>query len=147
MSVSLDGELSEIECRLLDAHIGRCAGCAAFAAELTGVVEALRSTPLMPVTATASSSGWRRRTTAPVRIASRVAAVAAAAAAGLAMFSLGAESVSPVNPERTTRPIIVDATSVNDAMQELDQLREARRAQLLSVEPEADEEHSGTQPL
>ena len=34
----------------------------------------------------------------------------------------------PVAPERATPPIIVDATSMTDTMQEIDQLRDARRA-------------------
>ena len=152
MSLSLDDELSELERRLLDAHIGRCAGCHAFAADMTGIVEGLRTTPLMPVTISASalaSSRWWRRTNVPVRVAGRVAAVAAAAAAGLAMFSLGAESVAPVAPERVIPPIIVDATSLTDTMEEIDQFRDARRAQLLSVDPQPanGETHSGTQPL
>ncbi len=148
VSLSLDGELSELERRLLDAHIGHCPACSSFAAELEGVVEALRSTPLTPVPVGATSSGWRRRTITPVRVAGRAAAVAAAVAAGLAMFSLGAESVQPGDPVGTTSPIIVDATSLSDTMLEIDQLRDVRRAQLLSVEPVAKgDEHSGTQPL
>jgi predicted anti-sigma-YlaC factor YlaD len=146
VSLSLDGELSELERRLLDAHVARCSACGAFAAELEGVVAGLRSTPLTAIPSGATSSAWRRRSIAPVRVAGRAAAVAAAAAAGLAMFSLGAESVSPVAPERAARPIIIDATSMSDTMQEIAQLRDARRAQLLSVET-AGEEHSGTQPL
>ena len=118
VSLALDGELSELERRLLDAHVGRCAACDAFAAELEGVVEGLRSTPL-----TRRAGGCHRRpagagaTHRPVR-ASRAgaAAVAAAAAAGLAMFSLGAESVPPVAPVDATSPIIIDATSMNDTM-------------------------------
>ncbi len=148
VSLSLDGELSELERRLLDAHLGRCAACDAFAAEVEGVVEGLRATPLTPVPAGATSSGWRRRRTVPVRLAGRAAAVAAAAAAGLAMFSLGAESVPPVAPVEATSPIIVDATSLSDTMLEIDQFRDVRRAQLLSVEPVAKgDEHSGIQPL
>jgi anti-sigma factor RsiW len=149
VSLSLDGELSELERRLLETHIGRCTSCHEFAAELSGLVQGMRSTPLDPVPAgaRASTAGWRRRTTAPVRVAGRAAAVAAAAAAGLAMFSLGAESVSPAGPERATTPIVVDAGSMSDTMTEIEQFRDVRRAQLLSVDTNDGEAHSGTQPL
>ena len=35
-SLRVDGELSELEGALLDAHLGRCADCSAYAAGVTG---------------------------------------------------------------------------------------------------------------
>jgi predicted anti-sigma-YlaC factor YlaD len=45
-SLRLDGELSEFESALLNAHLARCEACRAFADELGGVTSALRKAPL-----------------------------------------------------------------------------------------------------
>jgi len=45
-SLRLDGELSEFESALLNAHLARCEGCRAFADELGGVTTTLRDAPL-----------------------------------------------------------------------------------------------------
>jgi predicted anti-sigma-YlaC factor YlaD len=42
-SLHVDGELSELETALLDAHLGRCDGCRAFAREADGIAAALRA--------------------------------------------------------------------------------------------------------
>jgi predicted anti-sigma-YlaC factor YlaD len=42
-SLRVDGELSELEAALLDAHLGRCDGCRAFAREADGIAAALRA--------------------------------------------------------------------------------------------------------
>jgi predicted anti-sigma-YlaC factor YlaD len=42
-SLRVDGELSELETALLDAHLGRCDGCRAFAREADGIAAALRA--------------------------------------------------------------------------------------------------------
>jgi predicted anti-sigma-YlaC factor YlaD len=44
-SSALDGELSELEARLLDRHLAACAPCAAFAREIAGVTDLLRAAP------------------------------------------------------------------------------------------------------
>jgi predicted anti-sigma-YlaC factor YlaD len=149
VSLSLDGELSELERRLLDAHLVRCAGCSSFAAEIEGVVGQLRSAPLEPATGTLASVTWRRRQVTPaVRVAGRIGAVAAAAAAGIAMFSLGAGSVGDVKAGGTTLPpLIVDATT-SDTAAEVSQFRQMRRATLLSVGSQQDRSnHTGAAPL
>jgi len=150
VSLSLDGELSELERRLLEAHLGRCAACASFATEVECVVRELRSAPLEPATGTLTSVTWRRRQVAPaVRIAGRIGAVAAAAAAGIAMFSLGAGSVGDVKAGDTTSlpPLIVDATT-SDTAAEVTQFRQMRRATLLSVGSQQDSaNHTGAAPL
>lgn len=46
VSLSLDGELSELERRLLDAHLARCAACSAYADGVIAFTEALRAAPL-----------------------------------------------------------------------------------------------------
>jgi anti-sigma factor RsiW len=45
-SLGLDGELSEVERAHLRAHVGRCAGCAAYARDLERLTQELRSAPL-----------------------------------------------------------------------------------------------------
>lgn len=144
-----DGELSEIERRLLDAHLGRCPACATFARTVGVATAELRTAPLV----FASDIAWRtlsrpRRLEPALRLATRAAAVATAAAAGAAFFSLGAERVGDRTP-RPLAPIVVDATSVNDSTVELQALREARRAQLFSAvdEQALPAEHSGPNPL
>ena len=46
VSLRTDGELSEFECALLDAHLTRCDACAAFAADVGSLTLALRAEPL-----------------------------------------------------------------------------------------------------
>jgi anti-sigma factor RsiW len=152
-SLALDGELSELERRLHSAHLGRCPACAAFAADLEAIAGTLRATP--PVEAETSVAGaWegparRRRRTAPaVRVVGSASAAAAAAAAGFAMFTLGAISVHDPKPAPRPAPIVVDATSVVDASQEMTALREARRVVLLAAMPQREAgERSGPNPL
>ena len=45
-SLRLDGELSDFESALLGSHIERCPSCRAFAEDLVGVTERLRTAPL-----------------------------------------------------------------------------------------------------
>src|SRR6266498_2943416 len=47
VSLQLDGELSQLERALLDRHVGRCAACAAFAADATALTEQLRAAPVL----------------------------------------------------------------------------------------------------
>jgi anti-sigma factor RsiW len=151
VSLALDGELSELERRLLEAHVSRCADCAAFGAQVEALVTELRSAPPEPVPCAVRDNAWRRRPVAPaMRVVSRVAAATAAAAAGLAMFTLGAGSVGNVDTTVTSpAPIILDVTSISDTAQEIADLRDARRAVLLSTIPEqpVSGTHTGINPL
>jgi predicted anti-sigma-YlaC factor YlaD len=81
VSLQLDGELSELERRMLDAHLQRCASCEAFAARLDLVTTALREAPLEPLHRRIVVSAPRRISVARVQVA--IAAVFALAALGL----------------------------------------------------------------
>ena len=47
VSLRLDGELSQLELRMVDAHLERCAGCHAFEASVREFTEELRAAPLL----------------------------------------------------------------------------------------------------
>lgn len=131
-----DGELSELERRLLVAHVARCTACASFAAGVEALVEEVRAAPLEPVPAGTRAVAWRRRTIVPAtRAAGRIASVAAAAATGIIAFSLGAETLGDVERSPAPAPILIEVTGT-DVAQELDALRDARRAELLASVPE-----------
>jgi hypothetical protein len=46
VSIELDGELSELERRMLDAHLARCSACRTYAADVASFTTKLRSAPL-----------------------------------------------------------------------------------------------------
>ena len=81
ISLELDGELSQLECRMLSSHLERCAQCAEYAADVRDVTERIRSAPLQamgrPVVVR------RRRTLTTARLQVGVAAAFALAALGL----------------------------------------------------------------
>jgi anti-sigma factor RsiW len=81
VSLQLDDELSQLERRMLAAHLERCPDCHEFAEEIVAFTEELRSAPLevleRPVVVT------RPRRLAAVRLQAGVAAALAFAALGL----------------------------------------------------------------
>jgi anti-sigma factor RsiW len=86
-----DGELSELERKLLESHLERCPGCARFALEVEGIACELRRAALQPLPRPVSVPVWRRR---PVY--ARLRAVGAAAA--VAVMALGVASRAPLAP-------------------------------------------------
>jgi hypothetical protein len=94
-SLHLDGDLSDLELVLLEDHLTRCAGCAAFVEgmrELTGVVRAASlerpSRPLvLPVR--------RRPVVTAVRVLAAAAVVALAAGLGILGSSIGGRGGTP----------------------------------------------------
>ena len=144
-----DGELSELERRLLAAHVARCAACASFAVGVEVLVEEMRAAPLEPVPAGARAVAWRHRTIVPAtRAVGRIASVATAAAAGIIAFSLGAGTLGDVERSPAPAPIVSEITGA-DVAQELDALRDTRRAELLATVPEPVQagQRTGTNPL
>ena len=81
VSLELDGELSQLEQRMLGAHLERCARCAAYAADVRDATERIRNAPRAvmqrPVVVR------RRRPLTTVRLQVGVAAAFALAALGL----------------------------------------------------------------
>jgi anti-sigma factor RsiW len=81
VSLELDGELSQLEQRMLSAHLERCALCAAYASDVRDATERIRSAPhavmQRPVVVR------RRRELTTVRLQTGVAAAFALAALGL----------------------------------------------------------------
>ena len=81
VSLELDGELSQLEQRMLGAHLERCGGCAAYAADVRDVTERIRNAPhavlLRPVVVR------RHRPLTTIRLQVGVAAAFALAALGL----------------------------------------------------------------
>jgi Putative zinc-finger len=91
-----DGELSELERKLLDAHIVRCSPCAHFALQVAEIAAELRRAALQPLPQPVTVPIWRRR---PVY--ARLRAVGAAAA--VAVMALGVASRAPLSAsERNT---------------------------------------------
>src|SRR5688572_12218305 len=86
ISLALDGELSELEHALMEAHLRRCDGCRGVKADMHGFATWLRTAPLenldQPVWVSPSSRGVLRRAQhRAVHVVS--ASLAAAVAVGL----------------------------------------------------------------
>ena len=75
VSLSLDGELSEFERALMDAHLVRCVDCAGFAAEAQSATTMLRTAPLEPLPQALSLPVRRRRIGAGALRVSAAAAI------------------------------------------------------------------------
>jgi predicted anti-sigma-YlaC factor YlaD len=119
-SLRADGELSELESALLDAHLGRCAGCRSFAVSTETVAAALRSAhldePAPPVLIPT-----RERAPRAIRALRITVAALVVAAVGL----LGSAS-RPATGAKTAKPVVMVA-----GLESPDRLRELRRPSLV----------------
>lgn len=121
-SLRVDGELSELEGALLDAHLGRCADCREYAAGVAGATEMLRTAPLVavaPIVFEAPASP--RRIMAGLVAASLI--VLAALVGGLVRGNVTPGASSPVS---------VRNVSIVSTVETPDQLRRLRRTTLLN---------------
>jgi predicted anti-sigma-YlaC factor YlaD len=82
-SLRVDGELSELEGALLDAHVGRCASCRAFVTEADRIAAALRAVAPEPPPAPVVVDLPKRRAAPPRLLQTAVAAALIVLAAGL----------------------------------------------------------------
>src|SRR3954451_17840385 len=94
-SLRVDGELSELEETLLDAHLGRCADCRAFAVDTVWIVDALRATPVERLEAPVPIVPARRSTR-------RMQIVAVAATCVLVLLAAAAGSLLGVADESSS---------------------------------------------
>ena len=123
-SLRLDGELSELEGALLDAHLSRCPECTEYAACSEAAITQLRRAPLepaKPVVVQVDRPGRRA-------VAFVMAAALVGAAAILGALGDGSRS-SPGSPV-AGRSVAVVAT-----VETPDQLRRLRRTTLLNTRP------------
>jgi predicted anti-sigma-YlaC factor YlaD len=93
VSLELDGELSQLERRMLSAHLLRCPECQTYAEHVTEFTGAIRQAPLEPFERRVLVRGRRRRIS--------VGAAPAAAAAMLAVAVLGVISQVGTSERRT----------------------------------------------
>lgn len=115
-----DGELSELESALLDAHLGRCLSCATFAQGTEDVAGALRSARLERPAAFVLVP--QRRGHVGVRALQLAAAVAVVAGAGIVAAFSGPSSANATG----AKPVSMVA-----AVETPDRLRELRRPALI----------------
>jgi hypothetical protein len=123
-SLRLDGEISELEAALLDAHLARCADCAAYASSSSAATAALREAPLELVEPVAIP------TQRPGRHAFALAAGAALVGVAALLGALGDGSRSDGGSPVATRVVAVVATAETP-----DQIRRLRRTSLLNTRP------------
>ena len=119
-SLRLDGELSELESALLDAHLARCAACSAVARDFASSTDELRVRPLervAPITV--------RHARSPRRVFLG-AAIAAVLMAGVLLGGLVRGQV-PHDALQAPHPVAVVAS-----LDTPDQLRTLRRTTLLN---------------
>jgi predicted anti-sigma-YlaC factor YlaD len=134
LSRKLDGALSELELRAVDAHTARCARCRAFEAQTWWITEELRHAPLVAIPEAVAVRTIRRRF--PTRIAAN-----AASAAALLVIAIGGASVA-VDASRSSTDSQAIGVAAGDARLGDAGIREIRREGLRSGElrilPETD---------
>jgi hypothetical protein len=139
-----DNELAELERKLLDAHLARCAGCRRFAERVAAVAEALRRESLQQLSYPVSVPFWRRRA-----VYARFRAAGAAAAVAAMALGVAARAPLPSDGARDGLQVPPVVLAGADERREQDEMRHLRRNQILisagAVTPGATR-HFGNQP-
>ena len=126
ISLRLDGELSELAAKMLEAHLGRCAECRAFEEGVAVATRLVRTTPLEHLEQPVALPRGRRLALQTRRLGTAVAAAAAVAVGVVAFLNL------PSSNTVTSRSPFIVAPSGN---QDLEELRLFRAASLKPVVP------------
>jgi anti-sigma factor RsiW len=124
ISLRLDGELSELATKMLDAHLDRCAECRAFEAGVAVATRLVRTAPLEHLEQPVSLPRGRRLAFQTRRLGAAVAAAATVAVGVVAFLNLPSSSTA------TARSPFIVAPSGN---QDLEQARLFRAAGLKPV--------------
>jgi predicted anti-sigma-YlaC factor YlaD len=129
VALRLDGELSEFETTIMNAHLERCGGCRAFADDVASITQVIREEPPEPLSRPVELPSTRR-----LRLPLRHVQVAAAAALVLVAAGLG----SLYGAFGGTQPPDVSAPLVHAPMGATDDellLRKIRVAELRPTSP------------
>ena len=124
VSLRVDGELSELERALLQAHLARCPDCAEFADGIDGLEALVRSAPLEPLSHPVAVRPLPAGRS--LRLLQLGAAVAVAATAGLAAVTVGAFQTAG---QVTTAPKLERVSVLGDETPST--MRELRRIYLV----------------
>ena len=92
VSLELDGELSQLEQRMLGTHLERCSRCAAYAADVRDLTERIRNAPRAVMQRPVVVRRQRPLTTVRLQ-------VGVAAAFALAALGLGTQLASTTEPQ------------------------------------------------
>jgi predicted anti-sigma-YlaC factor YlaD len=129
VSLRLDAELSALENTLLDAHLGRCESCRAFADDAFGIAWALRDvapeSPELPVVVAAPARPRQRARVRALQTAFAAALVLLAAALGSAL------NLASAPREQSTTGEVPKPTAMLAVADTPDQLRKLRRPGLV----------------
>jgi predicted anti-sigma-YlaC factor YlaD len=124
-SLRLDGELSDFESALLDSHIERCPSCRAFAEDLVGVTERLRTAPLERPLIVVSLPQRRFAALRTMQVSAAAAAIVSIVGIGALFGMLHASATTPAR-----------AAKLGSMAQEKREFRDLRRAILTAPHPE-----------
>jgi hypothetical protein len=108
-SLQLDGELSELERALLDAHVARCERCAIFIREVGAATRGLRAAELTrPARSITIPS--RRRVIRPLHVSAAAAILALAVGLGALASSFGSAGsrVAPIRASAEMDPMTAE---------------------------------------
>ncbi len=111
VSLELDDELSQLERRMLDAHLIRCPDCRAYAADVAAFTTELRSAPLEQIERELVFHRPRRVTLAHLQVGSAAALAIALLGSVLQLGFPGAERSSTLVQPPTRFPTLAEGRS------------------------------------